>query len=55
MTIELKIIMWMLLFYAVAYVTFFHGIPAIDEWERASGYPLGLHCEFWNVCKEIKK
>jgi len=55
MTIELKIIIGMLLFYAVAYVTFFHGIPAIDEWERTNSYPLGLHCEIWNTCKEPAK
>jgi hypothetical protein len=55
MTIELKIIIGMLLFYAVAYVTFFHGIPAIGEWERINNYPLGLHCEFWNTCEELNK
>ena len=49
--IELKIIMGMLLFYSVAYVTFFHGIPAIDQWERVNDYPFGLLCEFWNNCK----
>jgi len=55
MTIELKIFASLLILWAFSYGLFFHTIPAIDNWERANGYPLGLHCEFWNTCKELKK
>jgi hypothetical protein len=49
-----KFFFGMLLLWAFAYGAFFHAIPAIDEWERVSSYPFGLHCEFWSTCDNVK-
>jgi hypothetical protein len=43
-----KVFLGLLILWAFSYGWFFHGIPAIDEWERTNNTP---YCEFWNTCK----
>jgi hypothetical protein len=43
-------IIGMITLWVFTYVMFVHGLPAIDAWETANGYPYGMLCDVFNSC-----